>query len=130
MVMIPRLNALVRQSDLRIAILEAIQKMGYDRPSENQALAINHFVRGNDVFICLPTGSGKSLCYASIPGVFDSLKRRANIESDHHSIAIVVSPLSSLMQDQVSFKTFRVVSVVIILLMMLFIGKMFRGPRY
>ena len=107
MVMIPRLNALVRQADLHIAILEAIQKMGYDRPSDNQALAINHFVRGNDVFISLPTGSGKSLCYASVPGVFDSLKRRANIASDHHSIAIVVSPLSSLMQDQVSFKLFK-----------------------
>ena len=114
MVMIPRLNALVRQADLHIAILEAIQKIGYDRPSENQALAINHFVRGNDVFISLPTGSGKSLCYASIPGVFDSLKRRANIASDHHSIAIIVSPLSSLMQDQVSFRTFQVVILVII----------------
>ena len=39
MVMIPRLNALVGQSDLHnIAILEAVQKMGYDRPSESQSL--------------------------------------------------------------------------------------------
>ena len=105
MVMIPRLNALVRQTDLRIAILEAVQKMGYDRPSENQALAINHFARGNDVFLSLPTGSGKSL-YAAIPGVFDTLKKRANIASKHHSIAVVVSPLSSLMQDQVHKNTF------------------------
>ena len=75
--------------------------MGYDRPSENQALAINHFAHGNDVFLSLPTGSGKSLCYAAIPGVFDSLKRQANIASEHHSIAVVISPLSSLMQDQV-----------------------------
>ena len=39
MVMIPRLNALVRQADLckLIAILEAIQKMV---PSENQALPL------------------------------------------------------------------------------------------
>ena len=43
MVMIPRLNALVRQADLRIATLEAIQKMGYDGPSENQVLAITSF---------------------------------------------------------------------------------------
>ena len=59
MVIIPRLNTLVRQANLRIAILEAIQKMDYDQPSENQALAINHFARGN---LSLPPGSEKSLC--------------------------------------------------------------------
>ena len=130
MVMIPRLNALVRQTDLRIAILEAIQKMGYDRPSENQALAINHFARGNDVFLSLPTGSGKSLCYAAIPGVFDTLKRRANIASEHHSIAVVVSPLSSLMQDQVHKNTFVGVCVCDQSLTVLFLGKVFRSQRY
>ena len=64
MVMIPRLNALVRIFGLRIALLETTQKM-----SENQALhvhvAINLFVRKNDVFNCLPTdahSSGRSLC--------------------------------------------------------------------
>ena len=50
-VMIPRLSALMGQADLRKAILETIQKMGYDRPSENQAFAINHFVRGNDLYL-------------------------------------------------------------------------------
>ena len=98
MVMIPRLNA---QANLHIAILEAIQKMGYNQPSENQALAINHFIHGN-VFISLPTGSGKSLCYASVPGVVGSLEMQT--ASDHHSVAIVVSPLSSLM---LSFKLFK-----------------------
>ena len=98
---VPRLNVIISETDLRVAILDVFQKMGYDRPTDNQALAISHFLRGNDVFITLPTGSGKFLCYAAISGVFDWLKKLANVASDHHSITVVVSPLSSLMQDQV-----------------------------
>ena len=49
-----------------------------------------------DVFICLPTGSGKSLCYAALPYAFDGLYGRES------SIVIVVSPLIALMKDQVS----------------------------
>ena len=51
MVLIPRLNALVRKTDLHVVIMEAVQKMGYDQPSDSKASAISHFVRGNDVFI-------------------------------------------------------------------------------
>ena len=40
MVLVPRLNALVREADLHLSVLETVQKMGYDKPSENQALAI------------------------------------------------------------------------------------------
>ena len=58
------------------------------------------FVRGNDVFVSLPTGSGKSVCFACTPLVFDRL--RAATSHDHHSITIVVSPLSAVMEDQVS----------------------------
>ena len=49
------------------------------------------------MFVCLPTGSGKSLCYCLLPKVFDKLKPPCT----HSSIVAVVSPLISLMKDQV-----------------------------
>ena len=48
-----------------------------------QREAITRFVGGEDVFICLPTGFGKSLCYALLPLVFDYLRGSAG-----HSIVV------------------------------------------
>ncbi len=59
--------------------------------------AILNFVVGKDVFVSLPTGGGKSLCYAALPSVFDRLRRVTQ-----KSLTVVVSPLNALMQDQVS----------------------------
>ena len=47
------------------------------------------------MFVSLPTGSGKSLCYGVLPVLFDRLQR-----SDRRAIVVVVSPLISLMKDQ------------------------------
>ena len=54
------------------------------------------FVGGHDVFAALPTGIGKSLCFAILPVLFDIL--RNNTEST--SIVLCISPLVSLMTDQ------------------------------
>ena len=59
--------------------------------------AIVQFCRGQDVFVSLPTGSGKSLCYSCLPWTFDLLKKHSS-----QSIIIVVTPLIALMKDQVS----------------------------
>ena len=50
---VSRLNAIVNELDLRVAILGSIQSMGYDSPTESQKSAIDKFVRGYDVFISL-----------------------------------------------------------------------------
>ena len=72
---------------------------------------MSHFLSGRDVFVSLPTGGGKSLCYCLLPKAFDILRGTSSC-SKTQSIAIVVSPLVSLMIDQVRHITERNVSAV------------------
>ena len=55
--------------------------------------------KGQNVFVIQSTGSGKSLIYQSAPLVFDTIFPL----SSGRSIALVISPLTSLMQDQVRY---------------------------
>ena len=52
---------------------------------------------GRDVFVALPTGYGKSLCYCCLPRVVDLVR-----SVEKQSIVVVVSPLIALMKDQVA----------------------------
>ncbi|SMN01673.1 hypothetical protein SPONL_2222 [uncultured Candidatus Thioglobus sp.] len=38
-------------------------------PTDEQTEAVKTFLGGKDVFVCLPTGSGKSVCFTCLPQV-------------------------------------------------------------
>ena len=61
-----------RSRDVSVIIDEAATSLGYTRLMYEQKKALHAFVSGKDVFISLPTGYGKSLCYALLPSVFDA----------------------------------------------------------
>ena len=89
------------------AISKATEELRHSELRPNQLAVLRRFMNGRDVFVCLPTGSGKSLCYCLLPKVFDKLK-----PCTHSSIVVVVSPLISLMKDQVRAMMERNISAV------------------
>lgn len=90
------------------AIGEAGRRLGYQEVREKQREVVFNFIKGKDVFVSLPTGSGKSLCYSILPWTFDVLKKQ------QQSIIVVVSPLVALMKDQVASFTSRGLSSIYI----------------
>ena len=83
-------------------ILKAAASLGYSDLKPEQRCILKAFVEGKDVFVALPTGFRKSLCYALLPLIFDM--KRGHVEK--RSVCMVVSPLIALMQDQsMSFTT-------------------------
>ena len=76
--------------DLHTKLLEELHKhFGYDSFKQGQEEIIMNLIKGKNVLGILPTGVGKSLCY-QLYGY--ATKSRI----------LIVSPLISLMQDQVA----------------------------
>ncbi|HMH32646.1 MAG TPA: DNA helicase RecQ, partial [Puia sp.] len=71
------------------ALLELLREhFGFDVFKDNQEAIIQNVLAGNDTFVIMPTGGGKSLCY-QLPAIISE------------GVAIIVSPLIALMKNQV-----------------------------
>ena len=63
------------------AVDRAVESLGIKELKAEQRKVIDAFIWGRDVFVYLPTGFGKSVCYMVLPLVFDIIRNAVSGKS-------------------------------------------------
>lgn len=85
-------NTYTKNLDTPDEVYNALKLFGHTNFRPGQEIAIMRVLSGLSTLVTLSTGSGKSLCY-QLPSYLYSKKSKC--------ITLVISPLISLMEDQV-----------------------------
>ena len=80
--------------------LEALKESSIESLTKYQSKALFHVLNGEDTFVSLPTGHGKSLIYQLAP----SVSKHRGLLSEV-PIVLVISPLNALIDDQIASVT-------------------------
>ena len=80
---------------LKKALLE--QHMRHSRLHPHPCVVVKNFVKGRDILVSLPTGSGKSFCYYCLPMVFGGPRIQPQ---DASHVVVVVSPLTAFRKSE------------------------------
>lgn len=83
-----------KPEELNGGLTSAADKLGMSDFRSQQRIALEAIFQGHDVFVGLPTGFGKSAIFHAAPFCANFLRQ------SYDSIAVVISPLTALMADQ------------------------------
>ena len=96
---------MMEDAKIELALQVAVTRLGFAEVKEKQKEAVVAFVSGKDVFVSLPTGYGKSLCYMCLPFLFDALSLKTDEALGVGAIIVVVTPLIAIMKEQSAMLT-------------------------
>ena len=80
--------------------LEALKDSSIESLTKYESKSFFHVLNGEDTFVSLPTGHGKSLIYQLAPSVSKHLGLLSEVP-----IVLVISPLNALIDDQIASVT-------------------------
>ena len=86
---------MAKQIEFLSAVDTVAKSLGYNCLKVEQKVILQELLKNRDIFrAVLPTGYGKSMCYISLPLVYNKIYGEL-------STVVVVTPLTAIMKDQV-----------------------------